>query len=411
MPDKIDYEALRLHGEKAAYVLLSISLAVYIWQYHLAKSLLVIQAVIAIFLILPRTREYFSNLSRFDVAWLFILVLYPCGYYLGFLVHDRPLDLFRGNDVAINSIVGLSLYLVIRNTRHFTLDAFCRYAAVSMAIAGTIVVWQWAANGFQGRWTIGTNLTLVFACVASAASMMCFWRLIHDNDKPWAKLFYLYAGLIGIASIVAAGARGAIFAIMVLISIYVFYGFLKKKVAPLLIVILIGSITFFWVFKGGVENLRIKQTISEIETIVESGEVNEHSLNLRIQMWGAAIEVIKKRAILGVGSGELVETFAGENVEISDIGLFTHVHNDILQAWSALGLPGLLSVLCLIVIPLWAGLSIKSPVTPYLIIIAVIFGVNSLTNAPFLRTYSLKYYFLVVGLLLIMHQRYGEKSA
>jgi O-antigen ligase len=214
-----------------------------------------------------------------------------------------------------------------------------------------------------------------------------------------------YAGAIGLVSVVAAGARGAWLAIMALFFLYMIVGLLKKKLALLVIPVLVVGATAMWVLQDNVGNERFSGTIAGIGKFIETGVITDHSLDLRIQTWRAAIEVIKEHPVLGVGSGTLEETFSGAVFKDKLLSTFNHIHNDILQAWSALGILGLISILALIAIPIWAGVSHQSPATPYIIIIAVVFGINGLTDVPFLKTYSLKYYMMVVGLLLIIHQK------
>jgi len=407
----MNYDRLVPHVEKAIFVLLATSMTVYISGYHPAKSLLLLQLFLAIFLFIPKPGFYLSGFSRVDAAWLSTLLLYPFSYYLAFIVHERSLNLTMGNDMLINSLIGISLYLIIRKTDYFTLERFCRYTAISIAFAGTVVVWQWVANDFQGRWTTGTNIILSFACVASAATMMCFWYLIHNKENMWVKMGVFYAGAIGLASVFAAGARGALLAIMALFILYMFVGLLKKKLALLVIPVLVVGVSVLWVMQADMGNKMFKGIVAGIEKSIETGEIKDNSLDLRVQAWRAAVEVIKEHPVLGVGNGTLKETFPGAIFEDKNVSMFGHVHNEIFQAWSALGVFGLISILVLIAIPIWAGVSHQSPATPYLIIIAVAFGINGLTDVPFMENYSFKYYAMVVGLLLIIHQKNLIRSA
>ncbi len=406
----MNYDRLNLHVEKAAFMLVAISLTVYISGYHLAKPLLFLYVFLASFLFISKPRYYFSVFSWVDIAWLSTLSLYPLSYYIAFIVHERPLDLSRGNEVAIDSLIGVSLYLILRKTDYFTLEKVCRYTAVSLAVAGSVVVWQWVANDFQGRWTTGTNLILIFACVASAATMMTFWYLTHGKENMWVRAAVFYAGAIGLVSVVAAGARGAWVAIMVLFCLYMVYGILKKRLVLLVIPAVVAVATSMWVMQENVGNQRIGGTVAGIVKFIETNEVSDGSMKLRVGMWHAAIEGIKDHPILGVGNGALKEVFSEKKLKDAGLYNFDHVHNDVLQAWSALGILGLISIFALMAIPIWTAVSHKSPATPYLIIIAVVFGVNGLIDVPFLKTYSLKYYVMTVGLLLIIHQKNTIRS-
>lgn len=404
------FNELIFRAEKTIYFLLSICLVFYISSYHLVKYILPLAGVLVLILFVLQPEKYFSRFSKIDIVWIAIITFYPFSYYLSFLIHGGEMDLSRANHVLIDCITALILFLLLRKKDFFTLKSFCRITAASIAIAGTAVIWEWSTHDFQGRWTVGTHLWLIYATVASAASLMCFWYFANSNEKIGFRLVFLYAAIAGVISIIAAGTRGALSITIFMFCLYFFVGILKGKKELLIIPVVVVAVSALWVMQADIGNKRFHDSIAVVEKFIQTGEITDFSIAQRVEMWRVAIKQIEEHPIVGVGNGKLGNTFIDPGFRYNTLYKFTHVHNEILQAWSALGVPGLISIFMLIGGPVWIALKGKSPITPYLIILALTFGLNGLVEVPFLKTYSLKYYMIVASLLITIHQKYISNS-
>ena len=119
-------------------------------------------------------------------------------------------------------------------------------------------------------------------------------------------------------------------------------------------------------------------------------------------MWKQAYNHIMHSPLTGTGSERMSERFpdAYKKKQLSvHTRKHTHVHNDYLEAWSARGIIGFVSLLAILATPLL--LARKTPVMKYCILpLTVVYGVCALTDVPFLHDYSLRFYWLLVILFL-----------
>ena len=85
--------------------------------------------------------------------------------------------------------------------------------------------------------------------------------------------------------------------------------------------------------------------------------------NERIAVWSSAIEIIREHPLLGVGTGDvkdqLMSTYSRNNYMVT-LKQMLNAHNQYLQTFIALGLPGILTLLAMLVIPGYMAIKRKS---------------------------------------------------
>lgn len=100
---------------------------------------------------------------------------------------------------------------------------------------------------------------------------------------------------------------------------------------------------------------RVAIAVSETQSYL-AGDARG-SIGTRLEIYRGSLSLIAERPLLGHGlSGyrEGMREQVAEGTPISSVAHHWHAHNDLLDAWVRRGLPGLLIVLGLYLIPLWA---------------------------------------------------------
>lgn len=110
---------------------------------------------------------------------------------------------------------------------------------------------------------------------------------------------------------------------------------------------------------------------SVTNTISETEQSTTTSTNSRLLGWKATFHLIKEHPYLGVGPGNIQEELK-ETYESHGLGYgYRNPHNQYLQTWLELGLPGLIILLLLGLTSLWIALSDKNYV--YLSFLIIMF--------------------------------------
>jgi len=102
-------------------------------------------------------------------------------------------------------------------------------------------------------------------------------------------------------------------------------------------------------------SVRLMETFWELDNYKKGHDVNGHSVAMRPEFWRAAIGIIKKNPILGVGTGDVKNEFAKEYDEINsqlDAGHRLRAHNQYLAITVAFGIIGLIWFLITLIYPM-----------------------------------------------------------
>ena len=102
--------------------------------------------------------------------------------------------------------------------------------------------------------------------------------------------------------------------------------------------------------------------IQSTETLGGAAPETSKSTSDRIAIWKISLEIIKSHPLFGVGTGdvkdELVAKYKEENVEEA-LELKLNAHNQYLQTFVTLGIPGLLALLLMLVLPMFTAFRSK----------------------------------------------------
>jgi hypothetical protein len=106
----------------------------------------------------------------------------------------------------------------------------------------------------------------------------------------------------------------------------------------------------------GTSNLkgRMREIKWEIQTYLETGDANGHSITQRFEAWKAAVEIIGNNLLIGVGTGDIQKAFEDQYIKSnSKLNESSRIrsHNQYLSITVAFGLLGLLLFLFSLIYP------------------------------------------------------------
>uniref|UniRef100_UPI00351974F1 O-antigen ligase family protein n=1 Tax=Thalassolituus sp. TaxID=2030822 RepID=UPI00351974F1 len=248
-------------------------------------------------------------------------------------------------------------------------------ATVCMAIPGIVDQYAHSQPNYRTSGNIslqiiyGTNLAILSA--TGIILMMTMKPLRH----PILLVVSLLASILGIWAIMLSGSRGPLLSIL-LVSLFTvtliglrYLGWIKT----LVIVALLCSVTTFAVMQSSMFS-RLTDGLSNI-----SSNVKNSSMGLRLEMWKGARDLIMEHPISGVGIGQQNDHFKARIQEQQDYMLhkatnFIHLHNDVINAITWMGIPLGLLFMAFAVYPLiWALKARKEVVPQAMIAVSVIY--------------------------------------
>jgi hypothetical protein len=120
---------------------------------------------------------------------------------------------------------------------------------------------------------------------------------------------------------------------------------------------------------------RVYELVNEYDEFKNNGNVNGHSLAMRLYFWSAAVHIIKNNFFTGVGTGdvqnELNKTYAQTNSPLT-AEWYKRPHNQFLTITVALGIFGLVVFLLYLILPVIYLRKYLSPLYWPFIIMAII---------------------------------------
>lgn len=187
---------------------------------------------------------------------------------------------------------------------------------------------------------------------------------ILGQQKPLKQRWALLILAVFLLFLVLLSVRIQFF-IFILINLYLLGKYWSFHAGPVLTALrLTGLLAFFLslvlLFPGSRE--RMMDTYHELRSLEEM--VDNKQTNHRIYLWNSSLAVLEKFWLWGTGTGAENDVLQGELQEVDAQfwdGTSTYrlheqgynYHNTYLQRWAAQGLPGLLSLALLFVVPLW----------------------------------------------------------
>lgn len=245
-----------------------------------------------------------------------------------------------------------------------------------------------------------------FAMLISLSIAIVFYLGFSKRDivnlHRWQYILLLI--FLSVALFLISSRAGLIIWAMIIIYFFINdlagkYTF-NEKILSFLPFVLLAGVLVFLLLNGD----RFRVVADEISAIKKDGQESEctGSSEIRVVMWGRALDIIKDNPLLGTGTGDVKDRLQ-RNAELEGYSIVKdrnfNVHNQYLETWMGIGVFGFIILLLLIFIPLF--FKSRHYLLPYLIIIlSTSFLFESMLN----RLAGIIFFSFFLSLLIFGHQ-------
>ncbi|MEA3480310.1 MAG: O-antigen ligase family protein [Bacteroidota bacterium] len=192
---------------------------------------------------------------------------------------------------------------------------------------------------------------ITFAVAIILFNMMNRWSSYGLNWKiGWLLLLVFYN-----AFIITLASKAGILSLGLVYGIAITYSLARKryKLSGIIGLLLITLINLYIFFPYSSNRMTVARAAVEQDKLDKNS--TEGSV-LRMLIWRSSSGIIKEHFLTGVGTGD-VEDALIQKYEEKDIAMAVeqklNAHNQYLQTWLAIGLPGLLTLLLMLFLPAW----------------------------------------------------------
>lgn len=230
--------------------------------------------------------------------------------------------------------------------------------ATGATAAGSWATWQKLVVGVDRA--TGYTHVIQFGNLSMMMGVLCLaglgWAAISPRYRYVWVIVLLLGALGGVLGSLLSGSRGGWIGLpLVLLVLYRGYGryFTARLKAVAVVLVLVGAATVYGLPQLGVQE-RVHQAVSDVQQYI-SGENRATSIGGRFDMWRGAAILIAEKPLTGWGRQGYVEAMneLGEKGVIDPYAAqFEHAHNEFIDALAKRGLPGLVVLLALYLIPM-----------------------------------------------------------
>jgi len=309
----------------------------------------------------------FSNKNRrntFLFAGLYILyligMLYTTNYAYAWFDLEVKLSLLVFPLVFATADVG---FLNSKNLRLLMQVYLGGCLLGSLLLLGHACTLWW--NGMEGAfyymklsWYFHSTYFAMYLNFAMGFIALEFLKRINLLSGSVKTIYFLLLAWFFVFIFLLSSKMGLIGMILLAVLISAEYVFSQKKIfigLGILILFLIFLRAGFHVFTGA-----SARVVHSTETLTgEAPPETSKSTSDRIEMWKASLDIIKPNILIGVGTGdvkdELIRKYKEKNIEHA-LELKLNDHNQYLQTFITLGLPGIVTLLLMLIIPIISAL-------------------------------------------------------
>ncbi len=253
-----------------------------------------------------------------------------------------------------------------------------------------------------GRVELQINLPVLYGgmsvCSVGLAVVLAFSNFMQ---RQWLMVF---AVLMGASAVILSGSRAAYSVLFFIGCAFIGWHLWKallNRSFKLPLILLISLIALCYVTSPMLVK-RYAHTLTEFDYLSENKPT---SIGTRLKLWEVGIDLIDQNPLTGLGMEGMARYIENYNSE-RNYQAFTegvnHPHSDILVAWYAGGVVGLLALFLIYAFPLWYAYRHCSLFYQRLVFTLVSsYLVLGLSDSFLLQTVSLKYYFVFLTLFCI----------
>lgn len=382
-------------------LLVASGLALYFVDKHLGHGLVVGTAIIAILCALLGKPIHLLTRDRVVYIWPLVLFLFVLSLGIGSLVHGTESDLRRLHEAFEICLIGVFLFFIFSLKSPVFESHLPWLLALGAGITGVITLLAWEKVGFSRRMWQGTSMINISAGTQILLVGALLGFLIAQK-LSWKSWMLGLAIALGSVSIFASGSRGAWLGLIAVVGVSGFLLVLRlrmswKVTVPFVLVLAFGLVALL---QTPQVQKRITHGQSDLHQYFSGGK-RTTSLGLRLEMWRSAWDGFIEYPLNGMGAASLGKRWQGIEHDYHLVPSSPHVHNDFLEAAHSRGLLGLVSVMLVLLIPIYLGWRYRGSIYGKGLFTACSgFLVVGLFDTFLVMKFALFYYVVLVSVLL-----------
>lgn len=338
---------------------------------------------------------------------------------------------FSWYEADLRFMFAIPIFLFLRRYPHSALYLL-RAAPVAAVLTGSYVIYETMLENarFEGAYgPIFAGNVAVLLAVISLATMR------YDTYPLRIRIPLHLAGFVlALVAAVLSGTRSAWLAAMVALPIVLFFMAESGREARLRRRVIVGAATLVAAVLVAAVALEPRLTQHRFAVAVEQAvdflsaepgaersKAADSSVGIRLEQWRIGLRIVAEHPVFGIGVGNvgpLINRYVEAGtaspaiyVEGADARRGSHLHSAYFDALVFKGVTGLVTLLAVLLYPLWLALRYGRglPARPVLIGLSVSFLVFGLTEDPFIRNNFTSIYLLFLVCILVL--LFSEKAA
>ncbi|WP_439670913.1 Membrane spanning protein involved in lipopolysaccharide biosynthesis [Cupriavidus necator] len=227
-----------------------------------------------------------------------------------------------------------------------------QWGFVACALLSAVWIHEAAAAGRPDH--VGFSNIIPLSNLSMLMGILALISIGWDRPRDYLQSgLKLLAGFAGLYASYMSGTRGGWLAIPVLALIALAASHrLTRMHKAAAMVGLAGLMGLAWLGSARVQQ-RTADVVSEVSQFAQD-VTPDTPTGIRLQLWRASLEMIQAHPWTGVGPENFertLQTLAAQHVITPMAATMPHSHNELLHATATLGLPGLLAILALYLVP------------------------------------------------------------
>ncbi len=257
-------------------------------------------------------------------------------------------------DAAARYWLALPVFLLLQRLRPAPFKVL-QFAFPVAAILGLLLA-QDSSMRLDSRITIRSLDPIHFGDFELVLGALSFFSIgWFGRDRPALVILKLIGLGAGLAASFVSGTRGGWLAIPVFLAVFIYFNAKRmslKIVAASATALVLGIMLLYWLYPTFEQ--RVDAFKSDLVMFNQGNR--DTSTGVRLQLYGAALDVVSKRPVFGAGP----DGFAAEMQPMMESGKITRlaaalgrgeVHNDILSKTVGMGIFGLAAMLAIYIVP------------------------------------------------------------
>jgi O-antigen ligase len=301
--------------------------------------------------------------------------------------------------IIILIVVFLISYNVFKKSDYSI--TICAVFSVSLFLESLVVLFQFFSS-LEGLSGIASNPNISSSSILIKLPFIIYF--IYQVKKKLNKFLLRLIEYLSIIGIIILGSRLGLFSLFIIYFFY-FFWYKNHRLNQVFSIVVIFTFSFFINNSQTVNNFDLSSL--RIEKLN-----NDESANQRLNFYKKAIDLSFNKPFTGYGLGSWkYESLPyDDDNNNNDILVPYYTHNDFLQILFELGIIGLAAYLFLLIILFKKILFLEDKLRGILIIIFIVFVINSLLNFPIHRSQEIIPFILIASMIFSYSKKTNESK-